>query len=244
MSYLPDINNAKVAGTATSVNSGTKDNGTQRIVLATDQPALTNKLLVTPDLPSGASTDASITETHGTKAAGTAATKSDLTGAVYNTAAPAPTNGQQVANQADSAGNIRINPSGQIGSFTSSDTTAGAGLEVTLTVPASTKWVLKACNYKIVASAGVANRSAQITAKDAAGKIMASAADPQLTTAGQTHRTTFGPGLVNAAFANNNDGVSFPELCLGPGATLVTTTTNMQVGDVVELTACVIQFSD
>jgi hypothetical protein len=42
-------NVAQIAGTATSVNSGTKDAGTLRVVLATDQPALTNKLLVTPD---------------------------------------------------------------------------------------------------------------------------------------------------------------------------------------------------
>jgi hypothetical protein len=42
-------NVAQLAGTATSVNSGTKDAGTLRVVLATDQPALTNKLLVTPD---------------------------------------------------------------------------------------------------------------------------------------------------------------------------------------------------
>lgn len=39
----------KVAGTATDVNSGTKSAGTLRVVLATDQPQLTNKLLVTPD---------------------------------------------------------------------------------------------------------------------------------------------------------------------------------------------------
>lgn len=42
-------NVAQLAGTATSVNSGNKDAGTLRVVLATDQPALTNKLLVTPD---------------------------------------------------------------------------------------------------------------------------------------------------------------------------------------------------
>lgn len=42
-------NLAQVAGTATSVNSGVKDAGTIRVILATDQPALTNKLLVTPD---------------------------------------------------------------------------------------------------------------------------------------------------------------------------------------------------
>ncbi len=40
--------NNQVAGTALSVNSGTKDSGTLRAVLATDQPALTNKLLVDP----------------------------------------------------------------------------------------------------------------------------------------------------------------------------------------------------
>ena len=37
------------AGTAIDVNSGNKGNGTLRVVLATDQPQLTNKLLVTPD---------------------------------------------------------------------------------------------------------------------------------------------------------------------------------------------------
>lgn len=42
-------NVAQVAGTATDTNSGVKSAGTIRVVLATDQPALTNKLLVTPD---------------------------------------------------------------------------------------------------------------------------------------------------------------------------------------------------
>jgi hypothetical protein len=36
-------------GTTTDTNSGNKSAGTLRVVLATDQPALTNKLLVTPD---------------------------------------------------------------------------------------------------------------------------------------------------------------------------------------------------
>jgi hypothetical protein len=53
-------NVAQLAGTTTSVNSGTKDAGTLRVVLATDQPQLTNKLLVTPDsvaLPANQSTN-------------------------------------------------------------------------------------------------------------------------------------------------------------------------------------------
>jgi hypothetical protein len=43
------VNVAQVAGTNTDTNSGNKSAGTIRVVLATDQPALTNKLLVTPD---------------------------------------------------------------------------------------------------------------------------------------------------------------------------------------------------
>lgn len=42
-------NVAQVAGTTTDTNSGSKSGGTLRVVLATDQPQLTAKLLVTPD---------------------------------------------------------------------------------------------------------------------------------------------------------------------------------------------------
>jgi hypothetical protein len=42
-------NVTQLAGTAIDVNSGVKSAGTMRVVLATDQPQLTNKLLVTPD---------------------------------------------------------------------------------------------------------------------------------------------------------------------------------------------------
>lgn len=52
------VNVNQVAGTTTDTNSGVKSAGTIRVVIATDQPALTNKLLTTPDLPSGASTAA------------------------------------------------------------------------------------------------------------------------------------------------------------------------------------------
>jgi hypothetical protein len=43
------VNQVEVNGTVVDTNSGTKSAGTQRVVIATDQPALTNKLLVTPD---------------------------------------------------------------------------------------------------------------------------------------------------------------------------------------------------
>jgi hypothetical protein len=54
-------NLAQIVGTAADVNSGVKSAGTLRVVLATDQPALTNKLLVTPDsvaLPANQSVNA------------------------------------------------------------------------------------------------------------------------------------------------------------------------------------------
>lgn len=63
----------------------------------------------TVSLPTGAATDATLAETHGTKAAGTAATKSELAGLVFNTSLPTLTNGQQAAAQADSSGRLIVN---------------------------------------------------------------------------------------------------------------------------------------
>lgn len=47
--YAQQIDIASAVGTTLDVNSGVKSAGTIRVVLATDQPQLTNKLLVTPD---------------------------------------------------------------------------------------------------------------------------------------------------------------------------------------------------
>lgn len=75
-----DTNLKQVGGTNTDTNSGVKSAGTLRVVLATDQPALTNKLLVTPDsvaLPANQSVNVNqlagtTTDTNsGTKSAGT-----------------------------------------------------------------------------------------------------------------------------------------------------------------------------
>lgn len=46
---LAVVSNLALNGTAVDGNSGNKSAGTVRVVLATDQPQLTNKLLVTPD---------------------------------------------------------------------------------------------------------------------------------------------------------------------------------------------------
>lgn len=55
-----NVNVVRLGGTATATNSGNKSNGTLRVVLATDQPQLTNKLLVTEDSGSAIKTSVEI----------------------------------------------------------------------------------------------------------------------------------------------------------------------------------------
>lgn len=100
------VNVAQLAGTATTTNSGLKDAGTLRVVLATDQPALTNKLLVTPDaLPANQSVNVAqvagtATDTNsGLKSAGTVRV-------VLATDQPALTNKLLVTPDANSAVNV------------------------------------------------------------------------------------------------------------------------------------------
>ncbi len=81
-------------------NSGNKSASTIRVVLATDQPALTNKLLTTPDLPAGASTAAK------QPALGTAGTASTDVITVQGIASMTPL---QIA---DNGGNLSIDDGG------------------------------------------------------------------------------------------------------------------------------------
>jgi len=96
------VNMAQVAGTTTDTNSGTKSAGTLRVVLATDQPALTNKLLVTPDsvaLPANQSVNISqinaVTPLMGAGATGTGALRVNDVASSATGAAP-PTSAQYI----------------------------------------------------------------------------------------------------------------------------------------------------
>lgn len=68
-------NLGEVGGTAVDTNSGNKSPGTLRVVLATDQPQLTQKLLVTPDANSSVNVNqvggTAIDTNSGNKSAGT-----------------------------------------------------------------------------------------------------------------------------------------------------------------------------
>ncbi len=116
------INVAQLAGTATDTNSGVKSAGTLRVVLATDQPALTNKLLVTPDsvaLPANQSVNvnqiggtnivtggvAGLMAVGGPVASGASNADNPIkVGGVFNTTQPTVTNGQVVDAQMTARG--------------------------------------------------------------------------------------------------------------------------------------------
>lgn len=107
-------------------NAGTTSAQTLRVVLPTDQTAIPssqsgtwniNNISGTISLPTGAATSASqttinnsIQETHGTVAAGTVASKSELIGGQYNATLPTLTTTQQAALQVDSNGRLLIAP--------------------------------------------------------------------------------------------------------------------------------------
>jgi hypothetical protein len=98
------VNLSQLAGTTTDTNSGNKSAGTLRVVLATDQPQLTNKLLVTPDANSAVNISQmnGVTVTMGNGASGTGVQRvtlaSDSTGQVALAAGSA-TIGALTANQ-------------------------------------------------------------------------------------------------------------------------------------------------
>lgn len=128
----------------------------------------------------GTSTVAVTGQIAGPVAAGTAASSSVLTGLVYNTAAPAPTNGQQVAKQSDSAGNQRVNVYGGVGSFKNASVTSTITASATLQVAAATKWDLKNVRFAAIPSNTV-TKQAVIWVTDQAGNLMWETAGPVFT---------------------------------------------------------------
>lgn len=104
---LRDASANQLLGSKTSANS-------IPVVVASDQGAIPASQSGTWTVQPGNTQNSTAWLTQdaadGPVSAGTAASKSILSGVVYNSSAPAPTNGQQVAMQADQAGNVRIFP--------------------------------------------------------------------------------------------------------------------------------------
>lgn len=136
-------NQTQINGVAVSTGNGTVDTGTQRVAIASNNTAFSvnaaqsgtwniNNVSGTVSLPTGAALDASVTTVQGTVAAGTAATKSELSGGVYNSTLPTLTNGQQAATQVDTKGRILVGPN-----TSGSHTTGNVSTVITLTAPAN-----------------------------------------------------------------------------------------------------------
>lgn len=85
----------------------------------------------------GLALDATLTNVQGTVAAGTAAIKSFLTGAVFNTVAPTLTNGQQAALQLDSSGNLKTTGTATVSGTVASNITQFGGTNVSTGTGAS-----------------------------------------------------------------------------------------------------------
>jgi hypothetical protein len=110
LSANQSTNVAQLAGTTTDTNSGVKSAGTLRVVLATDQPQLTNKLLVTPD----ANSAVNVAQIGGTNTSNTTAGILDVNVKNVNTVATTMGNGiagtcvQRVTIASDSTGQVTL----------------------------------------------------------------------------------------------------------------------------------------
>ena len=113
------VNIGKVVGTAADVNNGSTSAGTLRVTISNDSTGLvklatgantvgTVNLGTTAGGAGQLSLDATESATQGTVAAGTAATKSQLGGAVYNSTPITLTNGQGAALQSDASGYLKV----------------------------------------------------------------------------------------------------------------------------------------
>lgn len=96
-------------GAATSALQTTGNSALGSILLDLTNGTQITQVTGTVPLPTGASTSALQSSVQGSVGGGTAATASQLAGAAFNTATLSLTNGQQVALQVDSAGNLKTN---------------------------------------------------------------------------------------------------------------------------------------
>lgn len=197
-------------------------------------------------LPTGASTNASLIETHGTVAAGVAATKSELVGAVAQiTTVPAATDGQQVANQSDAAGNLRVNPFGNQGSFKTIVSTGAGNTTRTITVPAGKRWEFIGGNIAFVVANSGAARPIGFNFSDAASKVVATVNAGVSAPINATSNYTFGPGLpLSTGLTSGAAQIPCPSLALGASFTFNCAAGTGAATDTITVVLNVIEYPD
>lgn len=179
----------------------------------------------------------------GPVSAGTAATKSNLVGGVANTSAPTPTAGQQIAIQLDTQGNQRVNPSGGAGSFSSSKTSAagnGGTVQLTLTVPAATKWEVGGFLLLVQAANASSPRVISANAADASSNFLYSGAAGVNAPINANTLFMFGPSIpLSTSITATNASIPMPILVLGPASTINVFIQNTNASDTLTLTAMI-----
>jgi hypothetical protein len=180
------INNAQVSGTAVDVNSGNKSAGTQRIVIATDQPQLTNALKVDGSAvtqPVSGTVTATLSST--TNAGSTAKTSDYDTGAGTDTVAmhgiALPASGGAVQG-GTSTNPVRVDPTGTTTQPVSGTVTANIGTSGSLALDASVTGLSLAQATTTSGQKGILNLAAVTTA--APSYTTAQSSPLSLTTAG------------------------------------------------------------
>jgi hypothetical protein len=108
------VNLNQIAGTTTATGNGVVSAGVQRVAIASDNTAFSVNSVqsgtwtVQPGNTANTTAWLVTSASDGTVTPGTAATKSNLTGAIYNSTLPTATTGQQIALQVDANGQLRI----------------------------------------------------------------------------------------------------------------------------------------
>lgn len=195
----PWVNNTtQLGGTAIDTNSGNKSAGTQRVVLATDQPNLTTPLNValaanqsvnlaqvngattvtvaTGVLKVGVVGNAGATLDSAIGAA-TAPTDALATSGVFQTTTPAPTAGQAVAMQIDSAGSHLVSTEGRKNSYRAAKSFTCVAGDIAVMPGSATKTIkLTGVEVTLSTSGAVAFSDVQLIKRSAADTAGTSAA--------------------------------------------------------------------
>ena len=152
------------------------------------------------------------------------------------TSAPTDTNAKTNPMRGDAAGNLRINPFGQTGSFAGTLTGTGAGnVGVTLTIPTGYKFVFKSLLVKIQLANSGAARGFSVNMLDASSNYLGGNGSGFNQTINTIGYYTVGPSLplATSLTATSNATIPMPEICLPPGGTIVFSITSGVAGDTI-----------
>jgi hypothetical protein len=150
------------------------------------------------------------------------------------TSAPTDTGAKTNPLRGDANGCLRINPAGQTGSFSSVTGSSSGTSQITITVPAGKKWILKSSRLVLTAGASAGSRVPLLVCSDASANAFAIAAAGLTTPQGisTVDGYCFAPSLpTSTVLFGGQATVGFPEVVLGPGFTVTTSTSGLAAGD-------------